>query len=347
MSEASSELLHVPSPPSDHKDTADLLGRSIVSIAVCALLSWQLVETLASARTQNEAAPGSRFGSCYCLRGSTPLQWFLLLLMTLSVIEGVLGVVADLLLVGPNGVLPPSAMVEEVNISIVLGKVGDAIVSLMIIGLGVNGHMQGLKRARLAIAFGCASLVWRRLPAPLVLVVGVSCLQRKPKPPADEDDESASSCGCFSLQCALRPLLALALLETLYAGMIVDDKFQERMKLAQQQTKALIDASKPEGANEMLMLLDRIQPAQLLELASIQLGEMVQFGVVVALGLSGHAHGLRYVRLPIVTALVPGLPSTFAVVFYFLLETRQSHAGGCLLPLHRSGSEDHPHLREQ
>ena len=72
------------------------------------------------------------------------------------------------------------------------------------------------------------------------------------------------------------------------------------------------------------------------------LGELVQFGVVIALGLSGHAHGLRHARLPIVAAFVPGLPVSFAVVFYFLLETRALAEGsqrGTLLPLHSGGQE--------
>jgi len=85
-------------------------------------------------------------------------------------------------------------------------------------------------------------------------------------------------------------------------------------------------------------LIDVVRPEQLLEIAQMQMGELVMFGVVVALGLSGHAHGLKQVRLPILAALVPGLPTPFAVVWYFLLETRQTHGGGTLLPLHGAGA---------
>ncbi len=60
----------------------------------------------------------------------------------------------------------------------------------------------------------------------------------------------------------------------------------------------------------------------------------LQIGVVVALSMSAHAHGLKHMRLPMAAAFVPGLPTPFAVVFYFLLETRQMQRGGTLLPLH-------------
>ena len=59
-----------------------------------------------------------------------------------------------------------------------------------------------------------------------------------------------------------------------------------------------------------------------------------QIGVVIALGASGYAHGLKRTLWPVAAAFIPGLPTTFAVIFYFLLETRQTQAGGVLLPLH-------------
>ena len=50
------------------------------------------------------------------------------------------------------------------------------------------------------------------------------------------------------------------------------------------------------------------------------------------------AHGLKHTLVPVATAFVPGLPTSFSVVLYFLLETRQTHekmdGGGTLLPLH-------------
>lgn len=75
-------------------------------------------------------------------------------------------------------------------------------------------------------------------------------------------------------------------------------------------------------------------PPQLLEIVQQQLGRLVGAGLVIALGFSGHANGLKWTRMPVVAVLVPGLPMSFAIVFYFLLETRQLQAGGTLLPLH-------------
>ena len=56
-------------------------------------------------------------------------------------------------------------------------------------------------------------------------------------------------------------------------------------------------------------------------------------GTVLVLGISGRAHGLKGTLWPIVAAFCPGLPTSFAVIFYFLLETRQAQEGGTLLPL--------------
>jgi len=319
---------------------AELLGRVTVSIAVCVLLSWQLAETYSSSRRARGAGFAGR--SCGCFAGS-PLQWYLLTLMLLSVLEGVVGVVSDLLLLSPDGSLPLSAIREEVGLSIALGRVGDAIISLMVIGLGVDAWLLlQLPYSRFAVVLGFASLLSRRLPAPLVLVAGVSCLQRSPEPARGEDENGSQKCNCCSLRFVLRPLLALALLEMLYATIASraahDKLFVEHMQEAQR--KVVMDTTDQGGDRETVMrVLEQVQPVQLLELAEVQVGELVMFGVVVALGLSGHAHGLRYVRLPVAAALVPGLPTPFAVVFYFLLETRQKHAGGTLLPLHSPRSE--------
>uniref|UniRef100_A0A7S2H3M7 Uncharacterized protein n=1 Tax=Haptolina brevifila TaxID=156173 RepID=A0A7S2H3M7_9EUKA len=104
--------------------------------------------------------------------------------------------------------------------------------------------------------------------------------------------------------------------------------------------KAKEDASKlaasthDEAIEQQLLILDSIQPAQLLEMVQQQLGQLVMLGTVTALGVSSRAYGLRYGLLPVLAALVPGVPISFAIVFYFLLETRNLQAGGTLLPLH-------------
>jgi hypothetical protein len=72
--------------------------------------------------------------------------------------------------------------------------------------------------AMVATALGLASLFVRRLPPPLVLVAGVyvlSRLQRTPKEAGNglEDRAAGVFSGCFSLRCALRPLLLLACIE--------------------------------------------------------------------------------------------------------------------------------------
>ena len=87
------------------------------------------------------------------------------------------------------------------------------------------------------------------------------------------------------------------------------------------------------GLESVLTLFDSLRPEAMLELAQQQLGEMVQFGTVVALGCSGRYHGLKHTLWPVGCAAIPGLPTSFAVVFYFLLETRQDGHGGTLLPV--------------
>ena len=184
-----------------------------------------------------------------------------------------------------------------------------------------------------------------RLPAPLLLVGGVSCLQRSTRLQAElqaEPGAREAEGGCFSLRCALRPLLAVALLEALYSS-IPPSQLEEGMRQAKRDgtLRPLAGAAGPD-ADTVLLLLDTMRPEEILDAAQQALGELVQFGVVLVLGLSGHAHGLRHARLPIVAAFVPGLPVSFAVVFYFLLETRalaQGSQRGTLLPLHSGGQE--------
>lgn len=339
-----------PLSSSDEQSIAatDLVVRTIVSIAVCIVLSWQLTETVSSSRAaakeniRNDGAKGNR---CCCCSGNTTLQWFLLTLMLFSVLEGLVGLFADLFLVGlARDAVPVANVRAEISMSIALGRIGDAIISLMIMGIGVSSWNR--HSAKIAVALGFASLVTRLLPAPLVLVAGVSCLQRTPKAAATtEDDATPGCCPCCSLRCALRPLLALAMLETLYASLANrashDERFVHMMHASQEMMLAQADESdRRAGRTEpdpTVQVLHIIHPQQLLELAQMQLGELVELGVVLALGLSGHRHGLKHVRLPIVAAFVPGLPTPFAVVFYFLLETRQTNGGGgTLLPLHGS-----------
>ena len=73
----------------------------------------------------------------------------------------------------------------------------------------------------------------------------------------------------------------------------------------------------------------------------------VQFGVVVALSLSARAHGLKNMLVPIAAALVPGLPTSFAVVLYFLLETRQTQGSSTLLPLRAARDPGEPAALER
>jgi hypothetical protein len=163
-----------PLSSSDEQATAatDLVVRTIVSIAVCIVLSWQLTETVSSSRAaakeniSNDDAKGN--SCCCCFSGNTTLQWFLLILMLFSVLEGLVGLFADLFLIGLVGDAVPVANVRaEISMSIALGRIGDAIISLMIMGLGVSSWSR--HSAKVAVALGFASLVTRLLPAPLVL----------------------------------------------------------------------------------------------------------------------------------------------------------------------------------
>ena len=300
---------------------ADLTMRTFTSVAACSLIAWQMTESAKNRR-----------GSIR----STLLESYLLMLMALSVLEGVVGVAMDLMLLEPDGSLAASNVAEEIGLSIVLGEISEAIISLLIIGLGVHAVSLRLRHARVATALGVMSLISRALPAPLVLVAGVMCLQRTSRPPSDTA-ANAQKRSCCSLRCALRPLLCLALLEMWYADMplLAGKEFEARMQRAKRETGQLLDAAHVSNADEVRLILNVTRPEQILELGEKALGEVVQLGVVVALGLSGRARGLRLTWMPIVAAFVPGLPNAFAIVFYFLLDTRQSGSGGSLLPVSR------------
>ena len=356
-----------PAPGSSSSGSSDLPTRIVVSLLACSIVSWQLLET-----TKLPSAAGEQ--RCCRMRGS-PLQWWLLALMLLSVIEGILMTLADLVLLARRdsaGTISAAEMRQELTLTLAIGHADQLIVSLMIIGLGVSGWRSGVKYARVAVGLGVAALLSRRLPtppssfprtipsqpgvssrnpmplrlpAPLLLVGGVSCLQRSTRLQAElqaEPGAREAEGGCFSLRCALRPLLAVALLEALYSS-IPPSQLEEGMRQAKRDgtLRPLAEAAGPD-ADTVLLLLDTMRPEEILDAAQQALGELVQFGVVLALGVSGHAHGLRHARLPIAAAFVPGLPVSFAVVFYFLLETRALAEGsqrGTLLPLHSGGQE--------
>ena len=355
-----------PAPGSSSSGSSDLPTRIVVSLLACSIVSWQLLET-----TKLPSAAGAH---CCRMRGSL-LQWWLLALMLLSVIEGILMTLTDLVLLArrdPGGTISAADMRQELTLTLAIGHADHIIVSLMIIGLGVSGWRSGVKYARVAVGLGATALFSRRLPAPLLLlpaypacnpahpscklmllrlpaplllVGGVSCLQRSTRLQAElqaEPGAREAEGGCFSLRCALRPLLAVALLEALYSS-IPPSQLEEGMRQAKRDgtLRPLAEAAGPD-ADTVLLLLDTMRPEEILDAAQQALGELVQFGVVLVLGLSGHAHGLRHARLPIVAAFVPGLPVSFAVVFYFLLETRALAEGsqrGTLLPLHSGGQE--------
>ena len=302
-----------------HGVAADLTMRTFTSVAACLLIAWQMTETAKSHR-----------GSM----GSALLGSYLLILMVLSVLEGVVGVAMDLMLLEPDGSLAAANVQEEVGLSIVLGQISEAIISLLMIGLGLHAVSLRLRHARVATALGVISLISRALPAPVVLVAGVMCLQRA-RP--SESASNARKRSCWSLRCALRPLLCLAFLEMWYADMplLAGEEFDARMQRAKRDTDRLLDAAHVENADEVRLILNMTRPEQILELGEKALGEVVQLGVVVALGLSGRAHGLRHAWMPIVAAFVPGVPNAFAIVFYFLLDTRQSGSVGTLLPVMR------------
>ena len=210
----------------------ELATRVVVSVVACTLVTWQLVETANFRADANSVARRFQLGG-------TPLQWYLVGLMLLSALDGVVGVVVDILFAGaPEGAARLSAVREEIGIQLVLGKVSQLILSMMIIGLGVSGMLQGTRNAKVATVLGLASLCVRRLPAPLVLVSGCLIMQRtKPRGQNDADD----SYSCFSLRCALRPLLALAMLEAVYASVIIDADFVERLEHSKHEAHRIVE----------------------------------------------------------------------------------------------------------
>ena len=305
-------------------DGENLLTRSIVSIFACALITWQLQLT--------SSFGGAERWTWRCIRiGGTRLQWYLLALMALSVAEGVLAVVTDVLLLRHAGGVASAAVVkEEIQLSLTVAHLSELVLSLTIIGLGVNAWVNGAKYARVAIALGVASLTIRRLPAPLVLVLGVTVLHRTRARTAGAGADD----GCCSLSCALRPLLILALLESMYASIVVTDDLVERLdRVAHDPALVRSLSGSDEEARLTLTVLNEIRPDQMIDMAAQQLGQLVQFGVLIALGFSGRAHGLKHALVPVAAAFIPGLPVSFGIVFYFLLETRQAQGSSTLLPL--------------
>ena len=163
----------------------------------------------------------------------------------------------------------------------------------MITGIGVSGWSHGAPHARAATVLGLASLVFRALPAPLVLVVGVLLLSRTPPKAAAASEAGGGGggggfgvlCGgCCSLRCALRPLLLLALLETLYASVRVDGEVVMRLEKAKGDAHAIVEAdpryeSDP-GLAHTLAVVDELRPEQMFEMVQQQLGELVQVHIL-------------------------------------------------------------------
>lgn len=135
---------------------ADLPTRIIVSLLACSIVSWQLLETT--------KLPSTGESRCSRTRGS-PLQWWLLALMLISVIEGILMTLADLVLLArrdPGGAILVADLRQELNLTLAIGHADQLIVSLMIIGLGVSGWRRGVKYARVAVGLGAVALLSRR-----------------------------------------------------------------------------------------------------------------------------------------------------------------------------------------
>ena len=198
-------------PPPTGVGGADLLSRIVISLVACSLVTWQLAET---ANFKPDAAGA--------WLEKKPLQWYLVLLMLISALDGAVGVALEVAryTTDPEGnVVDLAAVVQGVGLQLFLGKVSQMILSLMIIGLGVSAWSQSAGRQPMkaysmgATALGLASLFVRDLPPPLVLVAGISCLQRTPKAAQKEERAGGVFSGCFSLRCALRPLLLLACIE--------------------------------------------------------------------------------------------------------------------------------------
>ena len=154
-----------PAPAPAPSSSSDLPTRIVVSLLACSIVSWQLLET-----TKLPSAAGEQ--RCCRMRGS-PLQWWLLALMLLSVIEGILMTLADLVLLARRdsaGTISAAEMRQELTLTLAIGHADQLIVSLMIIGLGVSGWRSGVKYARVAVGLGVAALLSRRLPTPPLLL---------------------------------------------------------------------------------------------------------------------------------------------------------------------------------
>ena len=334
---------------------SELVSRIVVSIVACGIVTWQLAET---ANFRVDATWLATEGSRRCRLGGTALQYYLVLLMMLSLLSGLAQIVSDTIIYshqdehgrvpdahGHKHTVAANILLEEIGVHLVLGKLSQLILSLLIIGLGVSGLRQGATYAQAATALGVLSLFVRRLPPPLVLVFGVWCVQRTPT--RDQHADDGNSClpgGCCTLRCALRPLLWLAVLEAIYASTTVDEDLRRRLEQTKHDAHLMVENTarmhrgEPELTEQLanmesaLEVYDSIRPEVMIEMAQQQLGEVVQLGTVLALGLSGRAHGLKNTLWPVAAAFVPGLPVSFALVFYFLLETRQTQGGGTLLP---------------
>ena len=238
-----------------------LVTRVVISICACTLVTWQLAATASF-------GPSPRW-TWRCIRvGGTPLQWYLSTLMALSVLEAVLATVADVTLYMRKdafGHTTASDMQEEIQLNLMMNQLSELTLSLAIIGLGISGWANGLWHGKAATALGLASLTIRTLPAPLVLVLGVSALQTT-RPRGERH-----GCSCCSLSCALKPLLALALMESLYASLVADKEFVQRMDTLTHDPLIRAEVMHSLGDGEVaareMEILDVIRPEQMLKCA--------------------------------------------------------------------------------
>ena len=95
---------------------------------------------------------------------------------------------------------------------------------------------------------------------------------REAREAAEREASVREACGCSSLRCALRPLLALAMLEAFYSS-IPPAQLEEGMRQAKRDgtLRPLAEAAGPD-ADQILLLLDTMRPEDMLDAAQQALG---------------------------------------------------------------------------
>ena len=104
-----------------------------------------------------------------------------------------------------------ASLQSSLALGLVVAKIDNAIISLLIIGLGASHHILGMARAKFGVAAACCTLLFPSLP---VAVLFISCLlvvKWSPRRPSSDGIEPEVGCYGCARRCSLRRVLQVLL----------------------------------------------------------------------------------------------------------------------------------------